>query len=249
MIVFVSTTRVFYSYSQTRPDLLPKLDDIVWIANSRSHPIHSDMPSIFLKVLVLGVILGTVASSFWTSPATDKKGADEKITDPFDYGVDVTFPIHHYLDSNSYFGKRYAKLMEGCYKLYSKRECDATEKARLEMNFDQPRTQHNYTDIGFKKIKAPKELWDPIIAFYKNYKDKEEPEAWPRGNTYTNNWESKTTMISFENQNLRGGFVAKQQIWNGAKAVIEDWTGKQLVATSLYGIRVYHDGAVLATRK
>ena len=30
-----------------------------------------------------------------------------------DYGVDVTAPIHHYLDDRSYFGKRYDKMIGG----------------------------------------------------------------------------------------------------------------------------------------
>lgn len=30
-----------------------------------------------------------------------------------DYGVDVTAPIHHYLDERSYFGKRYDKMIGG----------------------------------------------------------------------------------------------------------------------------------------
>ena len=30
-----------------------------------------------------------------------------------DYGVDVTAPIHHYLDGRSYFGKRYDKMIGG----------------------------------------------------------------------------------------------------------------------------------------
>ena len=32
---------------------------------------------------------------------------------PAEYGVDVTAPIHHYLDQRSYFGKRYDKMITG----------------------------------------------------------------------------------------------------------------------------------------
>ena len=64
----------------------------------------------------------------------------------------------HYIDPKvaPFFKKRYEGLMEGCYKEYSKRECDATERARLEMSLAQPKEQHNYTEVGFKKIKTPK---------------------------------------------------------------------------------------------
>jgi hypothetical protein len=56
-------------------------------------------------------------------------------------------------------------------------------------------------------------------------------------------------MTSFEDRSLRGGVDLKQQIWNGLRPVLEEWTGKKLKPTSLYGVRVYHRGAILATRK
>jgi hypothetical protein len=34
------------------------------------------------------------------------------------------------------------------------------------MNLDQPATQVNYTEIGFKKIKTPQAVWEPLIKFY-----------------------------------------------------------------------------------
>lgn len=54
-------------------------------------------------------------------------------------------------------------------------------------------------------------------------------------------------MISFENKNLRGGIDTKKVLWDAAKPVIEEWTGKKLVETSLYGIRVYSNHSILAT--
>jgi hypothetical protein len=117
------------------------------------------------------------------------------------YGVDVSFPIHRYIkDKSSVFYKRYQESMDGCYKAYSKGSCDATELARMEMNFEQPRSQHNYTEIGFKKMRVPDDLFEEILLFYHANKDKESSEEWPRGNTYVNNWISPTYMISFEDQ-------------------------------------------------
>jgi hypothetical protein len=43
------------------------------------------------------------------------------------------------------------------------------------------------------------------------------------------------------------GYRLKQKIWNMAKETIQEWTGEELTQCSLYGIRVYHEGAVLAT--
>jgi prolyl 4-hydroxylase len=179
------------------------------------------------------------------------KNEAQPAADPTDYGVDISFPIHHYLDKDKapVGYKRYEELMNGCYAKFSKRECDATERARLDMNKRQPASQHNYTEIGFKKLKAPKAAWDPLIAFYQMYKDDFKPENWPRGNTYVNNWEVPTHMISLEDRALRGGLNVKDKVWSGLKPILEEWTGKKLEPTSLYGIRVYHEKAILSTRK
>lgn len=54
-------------------------------------------------------------------------------------------------------------------------------------------------------------------------------------------------MVSVEDQNLRGtgGMRLKNQIWDAAKTTIEEWTGMELKPTSMYGVRVYTEGAVL----
>ncbi len=117
------------------------------------------------------------------------------------------------------------------------------------MNLDQPRTQHNYTELGFKKIRIPDELFKQLLQFYEENKSLAAPEQWPRANTYVNSWESATMMVSFENRKLRGGLNMKQRLWDGLMPIVEEWTGKKLKPVSLYGIREYKRGAVLATRK
>ena len=119
----------------------------------------------------------------------------------FEDGVDVTFPIHHQMkDTSSIFATRYANTMAGCYSKYSKEECDATESRRLQMNMDQPSSQHNYTEVGFKKIRTPDNIWGDIQKFYAKNKDEEQPELWPRANTYVNSWDSVTQMVSFDDR-------------------------------------------------
>eukprot|EP01031_Cornospumella_fuschlensis_P032222 gene32222-38973_t len=168
---------------------------------------------------------------------------------PSEYGVDVSFPIHHYIDRSKhpYFAAAYQHFIEGCYKDASKRECDANEHARLEMNFDQPAKQHNYTEVGFKKITVPKSAWDPLLQFYKTNVQNEKPEKWPKGSIYVNHWVSTPSMISFEDTSLRGGVQLKQLIWNAVKPIIEEWVGREVEPTSLYGIRVYKNQSILAT--
>lgn len=124
----------------------------------------------------------------------------------------------------------------------------SSERARVNMNLDQPRNEHNYTKVGFKKLKLPTEVYAIIKTFYENNKNKPHLENWPRGNTYTNHWDAPTYMISTEDSKLRGsGNKLKNSIWNGVKPILEDWTGHKLKPTSLYGIRLYHHGAILAT--
>ena len=43
----------------------------------------------------------------------------------------------------------------------------------------------NYTDIGFKKIKAPEQVFKLIKEFWDANKDKEKTETWGVANTYT----------------------------------------------------------------
>ena len=170
---------------------------------------------------------------------------------PIQYGVDYTSPIHHYLDkkTNPQYAQFYEDMISGCYKTFSKRECDATERARMDMNLRQPAEQHNYTQIGFKKMKLPAAAWEPLKAFYEQNKHNQHIEIWPRGYTYVNTWDSPSYMISLEDRSLRGGLVVKDQVWSGVKSVIEEWTGKEITPTSMYGIRIYRDKAILATRK
>ena len=141
----------------------------------------------------------------------------------------------------------YYKMIKGCYAQYSQRECDANEDARIEMNLDQPRTQHNYTELGFKKFNLDPVLFAEIQQFYNENKQFSAPEQWPRANTYVNSWDSATMMVSFENSRLRGGLNLKQKIWDNMQPIVEAWTGKKVIPTSLYGIREYKRGAVLAT--
>lgn len=114
-------------------------------------------------------------------------------------GVDVTYPIHHQLDDkSSIFSVRYEATMAGCHEKFSKHECDFTERTRLQMNLNQPSSQHNYTSIGFKKTRVPHDIWEDIQNFYAKNREEEHPEILPRGNTYVNSWDSVTQMVNID---------------------------------------------------
>ena len=43
-----------------------------------------------------------------------------------------------------------------------------------------------------------------------------------------------------------GGGSIRTEVWDATKEVLEQWTGVELSQSSLYGVRVYQEGAVLA---
>jgi hypothetical protein len=102
--------------------------------------------------------------------------------------------------------------------------------------------------MGFKKIKLPAEIFRPLKEFFDANKDRSKSENWGgRGNTYVNHWESPTRMVSMEDRDYPGSAALKQRIWDQVQPIIEEWVGRKVHPTSLYGIRVYSDGAMLAT--
>jgi prolyl 4-hydroxylase len=87
-----------------------------------------------------------------------------------------------------------------------------------------------------------------VQSFWNRNKENWKPENWPEANTYVNHWKSPTYMVSVEDAGLRGGGgQLKQAIWDAAKSTISEWTNQELTEVSLYGIRVYTEGAMLNT--
>lgn len=73
-----------------------------------------------------------------------------------------------------------------------------------------------------------------------------EEELWGKGSIYTNHWDAPTYMVNVENPELEdGGEDLKEAIWDAAEEAIEDWTSMKLRPSSLYGVRVYTEGAIL----
>jgi len=78
-------------------------------------------------------------------------------------------------------------------------------------------------------------------------KDHETIEDWFPGNSFVNYWENPSVMVNIEDKDLEGGgFELRQTIWDISKDTIQEWTKENLVPSSLYGVRVYKEGAVLA---
>lgn len=179
------------------------------------------------------------------------------------YGVDVSFPVHYrtgFLEhpvntqssSDQPLGDRrklYDEFMAGCRQNYSSdpEACDVTEEDRVKMSVRQPASMQNYTDTGFKKVQAPKAVFDLLSNYWDAHYDERTQERWPHGNTYVNHWAAPTYMVSVEETSLRGGgYDLKRKIWDGVQPILEEWTGMELEPSSMYGIRQYTDGAILS---
>jgi hypothetical protein len=124
--------------------------------------------------------------------------------------------------------------------------CVTDEEYRLDMNRYQPSSVRNYTKLGYQKIRAPAELFSLIQTFYEENKGNDEIE-WPGINTYHNMWEVPPTILHINQHKHKGGGASLQnKIWDMAKNVLQEWTGQELSPVSLYGIRLYHNGSILA---
>jgi prolyl 4-hydroxylase len=100
--------------------------------------------------------------------------------------------------------------------------------------------------LGYEKIKAPPELFAMILDFYNKNKHMAESE-WKQINTYHNMWEAPTTIVHLnQRKNPGGGGNLQSKIWASAGPLMEQWTGQELAPVSLYGIRLYHNGSILA---
>jgi len=124
--------------------------------------------------------------------------------------------------------------------------CSEGEQYRMFMNRNQPPGVLNYTQNGFAKIKAPKKLFSMISDFYRQNKGNDQIE-WPHLTTYHNLWDSPPTVTLLNNEEHKGGGVdLMNELFIEAKRVLENWTGQELRPVSLYGIRLYHNGSILA---
>ena len=218
-------------------------------------------------LLMLSAVV--LAHRGWAETTTAEKG--EEVT----YGLDVSFPAHYRVSTNynkngpsedaSYraaagtdeplqiLGNRqelYLNHLNGCRERFSSTGdsylCDGYEYDRMLMNRRQPQSIINMTEIGFQKVRAPEHLIQLVEEFWKANQLIQTEEHWGIGNSYHNYWKSPTMMVSVDDSGLRGsGAKLKREIWAALSAVMEEWTQQELQPSSLYGVRVYRQGAVM----
>lgn len=97
----------------------------------------------------------------------------------------------------------------------------------------------NYTEIGFKKSKLPQALFHKIRKFYRQNLPNQVGETVTGG------------FILGTGESARGSSLVelpealREEIHACLKPRVEAWSGIDVEATFVYGIRIYHDGAVL----
>jgi prolyl 4-hydroxylase len=97
-----------------------------------------------------------------------------------------------------------------------------------------------YTEAGFAKSKLPARLFSKIQAFYHANRDAAKEETVP-GDFIVNTAKSKAKGSSLIDLST----ALRAEIHDNLKASMERWSGKELLPTYVYGIRIYHRGAIL----
>lgn len=101
----------------------------------------------------------------------------------------------------------------------------------------------NYTTDGIYKTKLPETLFRKIKDFYLQNRKNSEHEHVDGGFIYSNKKSSNKTTKSSSLINLSDGL--RQEIHDQMKPLMENWCKKELEPTFVYGIREYHEGAIL----
>lgn len=108
-----------------------------------------------------------------------------------------------------------------------------------------PKVYKDYREIpklspyGFKLIKCPKETWDLIQESYSFLKDKEKEEIFEGKETVIKG-SSRSNLLSFDHLP-----EARNAIHDQLQDIHEEWVGRKLEKTFIYGIRSYGKGANL----
>mmetsp|Transcript_12521 Transcript_12521/g.19374 ORF Transcript_12521/g.19374 Transcript_12521/m.19374 type:complete len:453 (+) Transcript_12521:134-1492(+) len=215
------------------------------LLSCRSHQLSIGMRSVVVSALLV-VFFATVSSS------------DASENETSSYSFDVSWAIKS-KDVSSLLGdkqKLYDDYMSGCFDAVAEKqgmeraqispECYIGENDRIKQAKFQPMSMQNYTKLGYTKIRAPQKIFSKIQDFWRKHYDQNVTE-WHRINSYHNMWEAPPSIVNLQNASLEGGGgELMADIWDSSRELLEEWTGQSLVGCSLWGIRLYHDGSILA---
>ena len=172
-------------------------------------------------------------------------------------GVDVSWPMHRYdnlhasMEERGRRSQRYTHFMQGCSLHYNEDQCQTSDRERMSMIRKQPPLMQNYTSAGYAKVKAPSSVFATLKDFYEQNFDQHVMEQWPPGNIYVNHWASPTDILplaGLEHDAKQPSLTTLQRhgILAEIQPILEAWCKMPLLPTSIYGIRLYRRGAILA---
>ena len=163
------------------------------------------------------------------------------------YGVDVSWPMQHSRAKTKRAQQSYQEYIAACEK--QSMHCLDFESDRLEMNLLQPSAMQNYTHAGVAKVPVPPSVLEKLQKFWYTNKDTDayQQEEWNPANTYVNHWEAPTYLLDMGREDLPEMSASIQwEIVREVQSMVEAWTKQSVILTSLYGIRAYQRGAILA---
>lgn len=113
---------------------------------------------------------------------------------------------------------------------------------RLLQNAQQPQRTFNFTDVGFKVERIPKDIHDAMLSFLKRTRTTSSyPESMSSHDAYLSGRDSDTWLTILPPR-------LQDRIYSLVRQRVHEWTGvpeKDLFRTALFGIRMYHHNAVL----
>lgn len=101
----------------------------------------------------------------------------------------------------------------------------------------------NYTRNGIVKTKMPQQLFEKVNAFYHNNRETLAEEHVQGGFIYAGNNEGNNRRTSSSVVNLTPEL--RLEVHDALKPLMEKWCGQSLEPTFVYGVREYHNGAIL----
>lgn len=199
----------------------------------------------------------------------DSDSQSEQLKLQLQYGTEVSWPMQRFVsddDSRSTTTQKwYTNYLQGCYETYSVEQCNENERDRIALNAAQPGRQKNFTFAGYAKVDAPREAFLLLQNFWNDHSKNRDSlmlEEWDEANIYTNHWEAPTSLLSLNPPSSandekgrrpkttrprpRLAEVHRRKIVAQVQSVLEQWTSVPLQPTSLYGIRSYTNGSILA---
>eukprot|EP00041_Stephanoeca_diplocostata_P003005 m.31156 g.31156 ORF g.31156 m.31156 type:complete len:485 (-) comp13955_c0_seq1:186-1640(-) len=98
-----------------------------------------------------------------------------------------------------------------------------------------------WTELGYKKLPMPDEMYNALKAFYDKHQHQRKVEVWDPVSTQLNFHESKMTMVSLDHDHQEKTRIANTYV----RPLLSNWTGipeTDLDFRSFYGLREYYRG-------